>query len=337
MRILHKHIKNICVIQLQPFGDVFLTTSYFRALKAFFPGARLTYLMKEPYQKIVKDHPFIDRIITIKKARGFRYVLERLKTFRLLRREAFDLVIDQQNMPSSQVLAFVSGAPYRLGYKSGRKNLDFLYNVHAVFGPTRYSAQQKFDIVKPLGMPESPCHLVLPVSETDQRDMDAWLKARNLVPEKTLAISPGSRFPFKKWPAAAYAQVADLLAEACGFRTVILWGPGEEDDARLVQSLMKSEAVTAPATTFQQAGAIMKKSAVLVCNDNGISHSAAAFGVKTVTVFGPTDPLCWSPSEVYKTHRHLHNPSAAKTDENFGITPFMVFDKVRELLNIPAL
>ena len=70
MRIKHRNIKKICVIQLQPFGDVFLTTSYFKALKEFYPKARLTYLMKEPYQKIIRDHPYIDDVIVIKKASG---------------------------------------------------------------------------------------------------------------------------------------------------------------------------------------------------------------------------------------------------------------------------
>lgn len=335
MRIKHKNIKNICVIQLQPFGDVFLTTSYFKALKEFYPGARLTYLMKEPYQKIVLNHPYIDRVITIKKAKGLQYIAERIKTFRTIRNEKFDLVIDQQNMPSSQILAFMSGAPYRLGYKSGRKNLDFLYNIQAEFGPARYSANQKFDIVKPLGMAEKPCALILPIPEVDEHAMDKWLNLQNLHPEQALVISPGSRFPRKKWPADAFARLADRMAQTFNFKTVILWGPGEETDAERVKSLMTSSAIIAPPTTFQQAGAILKRSTLLVCNDNGVSHSTVAFGVKTITIFGPTDPLCWSPASAYKTHRHLHNPAVDKKDHCFGISPDMVFDEIKDFLCLP--
>lgn len=335
MRIKHKSIKNICVIQLQPFGDVFLTTSYFKALKEFYPGARLTYLMKEPYQKIVLDHPYIDQIISIKKAKGVHYLLERLKTFRRLRNEKFDLVIDQQNMPSSQVLAFMSGAPYRLGYKSDRKNLDFLYNIQAEFGPTRYSALQKYDILKPLGINEKPCSMFIPISDKEDKSMALWMNEQQLIPEKTIVISPGTPYLWKKWPAAAYAHVADKMRESYGFKTVILWGPGEEKDAENVKSLMKGTGIIAPPTTFQMAGAIMKRSAILLCNDNGISHSSVAFGIKTITVFCLTNPLCWSPASVYKTHRHLHNQAADKNDPCFGISPDMVFDEIKDFLCLP--
>ena len=332
MRIRHKNIKKICVIQLQPFGDVFLTTSYFKALKEFYPGARLTYLMKEPYHKIIQDHPYIDSIITIKKARGFRYILERLKTFRKIRRERFDLVIDQQNMPSSQVLAFVSGAPYRLGYATDRMNLEFLYNIKATQGPARYSASQKFDIVKPLGLVEKPCTLFLPVSKADEKAMWDWLNSQGLEPSKTLVVSPGTRYPWKKWPDECYARVADMMQQAYGFRTVLLWGPGEEQDVSRVQSCMTETAIIAPPTTFQQAGAILKKSALLLCNDNGINHSSAAFKVKTIAVFGLTDPLSWSPASVFKTHRHIHNPRPDTNDPSFGITPERVFNEIKDFL-----
>lgn len=334
MRVRPKDIRNICVIQLQPFGDVLLTTSCFKALKDYFSGARLVYLTKEPYQKIVENHPYIDRIIRIRKEKGLRYLAERRRIIGELRKEKFDLVIDYQGMPSSQILAFFSGSPHRLGYRTERKNLEFLYTIHSEFGPPRYSAVQKADLLKPLGMTERPVSLILPIPEDDQLAMDAWMKEQGLSPDKTLAISPGSRYAFKKWPAPAFARVADLMAESHGFKTVILWGPGEERDADRVRSLMKTPAFIAPPTSFQKAGAIMKNVAVLVCNDNGITHSSAALGVMTVAVFGPTDPRCWSPAGIYPTHRHLHNPSADKKDPWFGVTADRVFSEVTNLLDL---
>ncbi len=332
MRILRKDIRNICVIQLKPFGDVFLTTSYFKALKEFYPRARLTYLMKEPYQNIVLDHPYIDRIITIKKAKGIRYVTERISMFRRLRNEKFDLVIDQQNMPSSQVLAFMTGAPYRLGYKSRRVNYDFLYTHHAAFGPDRYSAAQKFDIVKPLGMTEKPCSLLLTIPASDERAMGQWLSDSGLRPEKLLILSPGSSYHWKKWPESSFAELADRLSETYGFKTLIVWGPGEKDTADRVAALMKSPCFVAPPTTFQQVGALLKRAAFLVCNDNSISHLSVATGIRTLTVFGLTDSLCWSPSSVFKTHRHVRHPSPDIDDPGFGVTVSMVFDSVKRWL-----
>lgn len=336
MRIRHRTIRKILVIQLQPFGDVFLTTAYFKALKARYPKARLYYLMKAPYQNIVRDHPFIDELIVIPKKSGLRYLIERLKTFRRLRREAFDLVIDQQNMPSSQVLAFITGAPYRIGYTDERNNLNFLYNLHARFGPLRYSGQQKFDILKPLGLVEVPCHLTIPISDAERQGMRDWLNDQGLSPERTMVLSPGSRFPFKKWPAACFAKVADLMYQNHGFRTVVVWGPAEKNDALDVASLAAEPVTLAPPTTFQQLGAILENAALLVCNENAVNHCSVAFGVTTLSVFGPTDPRCWSPAGIFPTHHHLHNPDADRKDPTFGISPEKVLAAIEAAIPLPS-
>ncbi|GAB6094666.1 lipopolysaccharide heptosyltransferase I [Desulfatiferula olefinivorans] len=332
MRIRHRTIRKILVIQLQPFGDVFLTTAYFKALKARYPKARLYYLMKAPYQKIVSDHPYIDELIVIPKQSGLRYLIERLKMFRRLRREKFDLVIDQQNMPSSQILAFITGAPYRVGYTDDRNNLNFLYNIHARFGPARYSGQQKFDILKPLGMVERSCHLTIPISEADRNAMKGFLRDQGFSPERTLVLSPGSRFPVKKWPADCFAKVADMMADHHGFRSLVVWGPDEKDDALRVASLAKRPVIPAPPTTFQQLGAILENATLLVCNDNAVNHCSTAFGVTTFSVFGPTDPRCWSPAGIFPTHHHLHNPDRDNRDPSFGLTPEHVFSVIETAL-----
>ena len=89
--------------------------------------AKIYYLIKEPYQKIVLNHPYIDKVITIKRFNGINYFVERIRIFKRIRQEKFDLVIDQQNMPSSQQFTLFSGAKYRLGYADARFHM--VYNL----------------------------------------------------------------------------------------------------------------------------------------------------------------------------------------------------------------
>jgi len=66
-------IKKILVIQLRPFGDVFITSALFEPLRKAFPNAKLCLLLMEPYLSAVEGHPFIDEFITIPRLKGFKY------------------------------------------------------------------------------------------------------------------------------------------------------------------------------------------------------------------------------------------------------------------------
>jgi ADP-heptose:LPS heptosyltransferase len=334
MRIRHQTIRKILVIQLQPFGDVFLTTAYFKALKAYYPKGRLYYLVKAPYQNIVRDHPFIDELIVIPKKSGLRYLIERLKTFRRLRREGFDLVIDQQNMPSSQILAFITGAPYRIGYADERNNLNFLYNIHARFGTPRYSAAQKFDIVKPIGMPEASPVLHFDIPQEALDFTDTWLKAQGVIADKAILMAPGSKLPHKKWASEGYAQVAAAF-QAKGYHVILICAPGEEKDIEAVTRHMTSPPCILPPTALDNVAALISRIPFFICNDGGINHLAVAVGNKTLALFGRTSPQAWSPATQYPSHRHLFNPDAAKDDPFFGINPDEVVSAIMDFLETP--
>jgi ADP-heptose:LPS heptosyltransferase len=324
------NISKILVIRLGPFGDVLLTTSYFESLKNHFPGAELHYLMKEPYHKAVLHHPFIDRLVTIPKSKGFSYYTQRVKTIKQIRKEKYDLVIDQQGKPSSQIFTWLSGAPIRLGFSHTR--FHQAYNVKALRGPVRYSASAKFDILKPLHIPEQPYKIYFHISQTAQEYVDNWLKEQDISPESVILVSPGSPVPRKKWSAENYARLCDLTIQEFGFRIVLLWAPDEKEDCIYIQKMMKSDAVIAPQTNLEQAAAFLKRCRLLLCNDGGLNHLAVSTGTTTLAIFGNEDPLFWSPATVFEHHHHLHVPGDWRNDNSFGITPEMALTKIEQIL-----
>ena len=324
-------IRKILVIQLGPFGDGLLTTSYFETLKQRLPQAQIWYVIKEPYDIVVRDHPFIDNLITIRPRKRLQYVLERLRTIRRIRSEKFDLVIDQQNMPSSQHLTLLSGAKYRLGYEDGR--LWFAYNLRAGRGALRYSASRKFDILGPLGIAEGPYRLHFGVRPEAEEDIRRWLERQRLDPGKIIVFSPGSPVPRKQWSLANYAALADLVQTRTDFRVVILWAPAELADAETVRSRMQTQAILAPPTDLHQGAALLKRCRMLVCNDGGINHLAVTTGTETLAIFGNTDPVVWSPASVFAHHHHLYDPGFKPgTDSTFGVSAETAFAEVLIIL-----
>jgi ADP-heptose:LPS heptosyltransferase len=325
-------IRKVLVIQLAPFGDVLLTTSYFEILKRRMPNARLHYLVKEPYQKIVAGHPFIDRILVIRRSRGIRYVIDRLRLFKTIRSHGFDLVIDQQNLPSTQEMVLFSGARYRLGYEDER--FRFVYNLRARRGKVEYSAAERFSILGPLGIPRGKYRLYFTVPDADIEAVDAWLAREKLRVRRPVCISPGSPVSWKKWKLDHFARLADLIRLKLKLPVVLLWGPGELQDCRTVLEAMKTRAVLAPDTNLQRAAALIGRSRLLICNDGGLNHLAATTRTPAVAVFGITHPKYWSPAGEYsERHYHLFNPDFdSKTDDSFGITPEAAFAEVKRIL-----
>jgi ADP-heptose:LPS heptosyltransferase len=324
-------LKKILVIQLGPFGDALLCAVCFEWLRKRIPQARLCYLLKEPYDEVVRQHPFIDEVVLERRKSGLGYVLERLRTILRIRKGNYDLVIDQQSKPSSEQLTLLSGAKYRLGF--GDTRFSWVYNIKAERGPGRYTGAKKLDILEALGIEGEPYHLFFAIDEESHRFASSWLESQGLNSEDVVLVSPGSPVRKKKWKAENYAKLADLMQTRTAMRVVLLWGPGELGDVATVQAKMRTGPVIAPPTDLRQAAALLKRCRLLVCNDGGLNHIAVTTETPTLAIFGNTDPAAWSPASEFPHHHHLYNPDFdSMNDDSFGISAEEAFEKVTEIL-----
>ena len=253
-------IEKCLVIQLGPFGDGLLTTSYFETFKKRLPNTKLYYLIKQPYDEIVRGHPFIDSLMVIRRKHGLGYAIERLRIIHLIRSSRFDLVIDQQNMPSSQQLTLLSGARYRVGYADAR--FSWVYNLKAGRGPLRYSAGRKYDILGPLGIEEEPYKIYFPIDDRVQATVDGWLDNIGVVPQDLVLIAPGSPVEKKKWDAVSYGRLADLVQRELALRVGLLCGPGEEKDVEAVRRAMATDPILVRPNDLRWVGALLRRCAL---------------------------------------------------------------------------
>jgi heptosyltransferase-2 len=106
-----------------------------------------------------------------------------------------------------------------------------------------------------------------------------------------LAIHPGAGSPGKRWPASAWAQLARELAPRAG--VVVIQGPADEMPARALGEQLGAPRLAGLALV--DLAAALGSCAALLGHDSGISHLAAALGVPTLSLFGPTDPASWAP------------------------------------------
>ena len=115
-----------------------------------------------------------------------------------------------------------------------------------------------------------------------------WL---DRLPERFLALHPGSGSTRKNWPAERYAELAARLSPSEPF--LAIRGPADGDAATPLLRL--PNAVRADALPLRTLGALLAHAGAFVGNDSGIAHLAAAAGAPTLALFGPTDPAQWAP------------------------------------------
>lgn len=109
------------------------------------------------------------------------------------------------------------------------------------------------------------------------------------LPERFLAVHPGSGSPAKNWPAEQYRALAEALSPSCPWLLV----EGPADGAAVAP--LRPLAVIAHGLSPRVLGAVLARAGLYVGNDSGVSHLAAAWGAPTLALFGPTDPGVWSP------------------------------------------
>ena len=140
-----------------------------------------------------------------------------------------------------------------------------------------------------IGVAARGTHLEFPLREHD------WAAWRSLQLQHYAVIHAGSQLPSRRWPAERFAEVGDALA-AEGLRVVLTGTAGERSLTKQIQQGMREPAIDlAGRTTLGSLGALISRARLVVCNDTGVSHIAAAMRTPSVVVACGSDPKRWSP------------------------------------------
>jgi ADP-heptose:LPS heptosyltransferase len=153
-----------------------------------------------------------------------------------------------------------------------------------------------------LGMPRAGTGLDFPLCADDRAAAEPLL--RPLRGRPLAIVHPGSQLASRRWPPERFAAVADALA-AAGLVVALTGSAGEAGLTRTVARAMHAPALDcAGLTTLWTLGAMVERAALVVCNDTGISHVAAALGTRSVVVSSGGDVQRWSPADASR-HRVL--------------------------------
>jgi hypothetical protein len=154
--------------------------------------------------------------------------------------------------------------------------------------PGAPAAQHLAGAVAELGLDPSSDPPPCAATAEERQRARAW---RERLPERFLAVHPGSGSPRKNWPADRFSSLIERLRPPAPW--LVVGGPA--DRAALAPFRGRPDALFAEGLPIRVLGALLSAAGVFVGNDSGVSHLAAAWNAPTVALFGPTDARVWGP------------------------------------------
>jgi lipopolysaccharide heptosyltransferase I len=336
----------IAIVKLSSLGDVIHALPVARALRQALPEAELTWIVEAREYAILRDHPDLDAVLPvdtrlwrrlIRRPAGMRQVWDKVGRLRTrIRRARFDVAIDLQGLLKSGLLTAYTGAPVRIGFSAShcRERWNVLFTNRRVSPPdsATHIVERYLALLEPLGIVTGKPEFRVPIPAQARRRMDDFLGKEGVKPaDRLVAINPGAGRPEKQWPVAHFRTLAERLVTEAGARMLLVWGPDEAHMARQIgQELPGGSALTAPPTDLGELTALLARSRLMIANDTGPLHLAAALGTPALGLFGPTradrngpfGPRC----------RGLESPDHTMA----GLSPARVFQAAREMLEAPA-
>lgn len=285
-------MKRILIIKPSSMGDVVHAMPAVRALLDADPGLTVDWLIKPAYAELLNYLPRIERKILFKSP--WRELV------REIRKERYDAVIDLQGLFRSAVAGLAARGTLYGPARPREFPARFCYR-HRLHYPDgiRHAIEKNCAMIREFsGLDQVPSYYRLPVVEDHSRRAEKILNDAGLAGKSFLAIAPATRWDTKQWPPEFFAACAGKIAARLpGCRFVLLGGPSEAALCRQVREAAGSLELydlggrTSPGELTE----VIRRADLLLCNDSGSMHLAAAAGTPVTALFGPTDPSLTGP------------------------------------------
>jgi lipopolysaccharide heptosyltransferase II len=292
--------RNLLCIRLDTLGDVLMTSPAIRALKESLPDRRITLLTSSVGAEVTALIPEIDQVLVYDAPwmKGEPNVADDHALIEALQSRCFDAAVlfsvYSQNIWASALLSYLAGIPLRLGYS--RENP---YNLLTDWVPedepqrfVRHEVQRQLDLVERVDARTEDPSLSLSVSDRAYvAARTSLLSAGVNVCRPWALIHPGARADSRRYPAAYYAEAARMLAVEDGWQICF---SGSVDEMPIIDEIRgrmdaPSYSLAGP-IELEELSALIGLAPLLITNNTGPAHIAAALGTPEVVLYALTNP-----------------------------------------------
>jgi heptosyltransferase-1 len=284
-------VNSFLIVRLGSLGDVVHGIPVAAALRHEFPASRIDWMVDPRYVELLNLVVGLDRRIgvdprAIKHGRARQRFRE---TLRELRHIGYDAAIDLQGLLKSAMLARSIRAHRTIGFprKHLREPLARLFYTDAPDpGEATHVIYKNLALLAPLQVTDRRVRfpLEIPRTATSEQIINRF-EGRDYA-----LINPGAAWPNKRWPAARFGAVAAAIAREFRWRSLVLWGPGEQEMAHEVVAQSGGGAEISPPTTITDLVGLARGARLMISGDTGPLHIAGAVNTPIVALYGPTRP-----------------------------------------------
>ena len=293
--------KNLLIVKPSSLGDIIHALPTLSALRSILSYSRISWLVKSEWAEVLERHPDLSEVIPV----DFRF-RSWWKIIAMVRKRSFDCVVDLQGLFRSGLIAKLSGAPVRVGFAHGREGSPWFY-THRVPLPDSgnkswrlldiHAVDRNLEIAKFFGASPEPPQFWLPRLEDDLVVINQLFAAGGVEPyDRLVAIAPRSRHAIKNWPLERFIQVAASLAKQKNIKIVLIGSSNDHAISQRFSQVLGPVLVNLVGKTrIRQLSLVFDKVQLLIANDSGPIHVAAACRVPVIVCFGPTNPEATGP------------------------------------------
>ncbi len=274
--------RRILVVATTALGDTLWATPAIESIRKSFPGCFLSVLTSPIGMQILKHNPYIDKLFLAEEPflpKFFRLRWE-------LVAEKFDTVlVFHASQRLALPLAASIGASRIVGTEKMNKGLDSLL-TDSLPNIRQHEIMRRLKMVEHIG---GSIH-----SET----LSLFLEPYERLPKREgrwVALHPGSKDGFKRWPKEKFAEVGRALKERLHVEILITGTKDEVDLMRQTAAMIPGAHLAQSNLPFRSFAALLEQMDLLICNDTGPFHVACALQVPAIGLYAATDPFLCGP------------------------------------------
>ncbi|MDA2926306.1 glycosyltransferase family 9 protein [Acidobacteria bacterium AH-259-G07] len=290
-------VQKILFIKFWGMGSIILSEPALRWLKETYPGVEVHYLTLERNRELFVLIPCVEKVHCLPFGGPFRFLLRSVLLVRQLRRERYNLVFDSEFFANfSALLARLAKGDQVVGFAQAKGVKKQLLHVSIPFSNDLHTAEQFLRLVQKQSMArgENPEPRLL----LAEKDLIGKCHPTNRRPYVVMNINASPLAVERRWPRERFAELARALLESYSFDLVLI---GSRSEIPYVASLEKelrfSKRVRncAGKLSVVRLAHLIRGALLIISNDSGPLHMAAALQVPVVGFYGPETPLRYGP------------------------------------------
>lgn len=280
-------VERLAIICPSWVGDTVMATPVLRAARQARPAARIIAVCRPGLDRLLAGLPWMDEVIAFESKRLGGTV----QVLRALRHARVTAAILLPNSFRWALIARLAGIRVRVGYRRSARGPLLSHALTAPKQRAPVAALGYYARLAGFALGVEAIDMRMELIATDEQHAEARAILDG-VPRPFAVLCPGGNKPAKRWPAARYARVAEALARRYGLSAVATGSPGERSIVAAVKAAAGTRVVdlTDRGMSLGTLKGVIAEARIVITNDTGPRHVAAALGTPVVSLFGPTDP-----------------------------------------------